>query len=144
MFNLDFLRRSSLMDTTLCTAPRKSNAFSTNYQACIVIPTWRRCAPPILLWSWPLFNLFPSSRLTLIFFNNPQWGVPLCVQRPTNSMPFKKMIMLYYCIFNIVMPTWYRYMHLLFCFVLDLHLACSQCHVLSSSILIDRYDFACI
>ena len=33
--------------------------------------------------------------------------------------------------------------HLLFCFDIDLHLACSQVHGFSSSILTDRYHFAC-
>ena len=53
MFNLDFFRRSSLMGTTLRAAPSKSYAFSTNYYACIAMPTWPRCAPPILCWPWP-------------------------------------------------------------------------------------------
>ena len=35
------------MGTTLRPAPSKSYAFSTNYYACIALPTWRRCAPPI-------------------------------------------------------------------------------------------------
>ena len=71
MFNLDFLRRSSLMGTTLRAVPSKSHAFSTNYHTCIAMPTWHRCAPPILFWHWPPFNL----------------------QHPTIYMPFRQIIM---------------------------------------------------
>ena len=39
VFNLDFLRLFSLMGTTLRAAPSKSYAFSTNYYACIAMPT---------------------------------------------------------------------------------------------------------
>ena len=39
VFNLDFCLQSSLMGTTLCAAPSKSYAFSTNYHACIAMPT---------------------------------------------------------------------------------------------------------
>ena len=74
-------------------APSKSHAFSTNYHACIAMATWRRCAPPILLWHWPPFNLFPSSCITLIFFVDSHWWVPLCVQYPTIYMPFRQIIM---------------------------------------------------
>ena len=56
------------MGTTLRTAPSKSYAFSTNYHACIAMPTWRRCALAILFWPWPPNNLFPKSCLTWIFF----------------------------------------------------------------------------
>ena len=37
MFNLDFLRRSSLMGTTFRAVPSKRHAFSTNYHTCVVI-----------------------------------------------------------------------------------------------------------
>ena len=66
VFNLDFFRRSSLMGTTLRAAPSKSYAFSTNYHACIAMPTWPRCASLILCWPWPPYNL-PRSCLTWIF-----------------------------------------------------------------------------
>ena len=93
MFNLDFLHRSSLMGTTLHAVPSKSHAFSTNYHTSIAMPTWHRCAPPILFWPWPPYNLLPSSCLTWIFFVDSHWWVPLCVQRPTIYMPFWQIIM---------------------------------------------------
>ena len=74
MFNLDFLCQCLLMGTTLRAAPSKSHAFSTNYHACIAMPTWPRCAPPILFWPWPAYNLLPRSCLTWIFFVNPHWS----------------------------------------------------------------------
>ena len=93
MFYLDFLCRSSLMGTTLRAVPSKIHSFSTNYHACIAIPTWRRCAPSILFWHWPPFNLFPSSCVTWIFFVDSHWWVPLCVQHPTIYLPFRQIIM---------------------------------------------------
>ena len=96
MFTLDFLRRFSLMGTTLRAAPSKSYAFSTNDHAYIAMPTWCRCSPPILFWHWPPFNLFPSSCITWIFFVDSHWWVPLCVQRPTISIPFRQIIMYIY------------------------------------------------
>ena len=81
------------MGTTLCAAPSKSHAFSTKYHACIAMPTWPRCAPPILFWSWPLYNLFLRLCLTWIFFVDPHWWVPLCMQRPSKAMPFQQIIM---------------------------------------------------
>ena len=89
----DFFRRSSLMGTTLRAAPSKSYAFSTNYHACIAMPTWPRCAPPILCWPWPPYNLLSRSCLTWIFFVDPHWWVPLCVQRPAKAMHFQQIIM---------------------------------------------------
>ena len=62
--------------------PSKSHAFSTNYHTCIAMPTWHRCAPPILLWPWSPYNLFPRSCLTWIFYVDPHWWVPLCLQSP--------------------------------------------------------------
>ena len=53
--------------TTLRAAPSKNYAFSTNYHACIAMPTWRRCAPSILFWPWPPYNLLLRSCLTLHF-----------------------------------------------------------------------------
>ena len=94
---------TSLMGTTLRAAPSKSYAFSTNYHACIGMPTWPRCAPPILCWPWPPYNLLARSCLTWIFFVDPHWWVPLCVQRPAKS---------YACSTNyhacIAMSTWSR------------------------------------
>ena len=84
-----FFRWYSLMGTTLCAAASKSHAFSTNYHACIAMPTWGRCAPLfcfdldlLITWHWPPFNLFPSS--CVIFFVDSHWWVPLCVQHPNN------------------------------------------------------------
>ena len=93
MFNLDFLRRSSLMGTTLRAVPSKSHAFSTNYHTCIAMPTWHRCAPPILFWPWPPYTLLPRSCFTWMFFVDPHWWVPLCVQCPAKAMHFKQIIM---------------------------------------------------
>ena len=90
MFYLDVLRRSSLMGTTLRAVPSKSHAF---YHACIPMPTWCRCSPPILFWHWPPCNLFPSSCITWIFFVDSFWWVPLCVQHPTICMPFRQIVM---------------------------------------------------
>ena len=85
MFNLDFLRLSSLMGTTLRAVPRKGHAFSTNYHACIAMPTWPRCAPTILFWHWPPYNLLKRSCLNWIFFVGPHSCVPLCVQCPAKA-----------------------------------------------------------
>ena len=79
--------------TTLRAAPNKSYSVSTNYYACIAMPTWFRCAPPILFGTWSPYSMLPRSSLNSIFFIDPQWGVPLCVQRPTNAMPFQQIIM---------------------------------------------------
>ena len=64
---LPSFRPSRFRGTTLCPAPSKSYAFSTNYHACIAMPTWPRCAPPILCWPWPPYNLFLRSCLTWNF-----------------------------------------------------------------------------
>ena len=56
VFNLDFLRRS-LMGTTLRAACSTNYAFSTNYNACIAMPTLCRCAPPMYCWPWPPYSL---------------------------------------------------------------------------------------
>ena len=118
-----FFSRSSLMGTTLRAAPSKSYAFSTNYHACIAMPTWPRCASPILCWPWPPYILLPRSCLSWIFFVDPHWWVPLCVQCPAKAMHFKQIIM---------HALQYQHdvdVHLLFCFDIDLHLICSQVHV---------------
>ena len=94
MFNLDFLCQFLLIGTTLRAAPSKIHAFSTNYHTCIAMPTWPtgRCAPPILFWPWPPYNLLPRSCLTWIFLDS-HWWVPLCVQRLTIYLPFRQIIM---------------------------------------------------
>ena len=88
-----FFCRSSLIGTTWRAAPSKSYAFSTNYHACIAMPTWPRSAPPILCWPWPPYNLFPRSCVTWILFVDPHWWVSLCVQRPAKAMPVQQIIM---------------------------------------------------
>ena len=94
MLNLDFLCWSSLMGTTLHAVPSKSCAYSTNYHACIAIPTWHRCAPPILFWPWPPYNLLPWSCLTWIFFVDPHCMMgTTCVQCPAKAVPFQQIIM---------------------------------------------------
>ena len=141
VLNLDFLCRSSLMGTTLCAVPSTSYAFSTNYHACIAMPTRRRCAPPILFWPWPPYNLLLRSCLTWIFFVYPHWWVPLFVQRPEKAMPFQQ-----FFIMHVLQCPHDVDVHLLFCFDLDLHLTCSQVHVsigFSSAILNEGYHFAC-
>ena len=86
-------RPSRFRGTTLRAAPSKSYAFSTNYHACIAMPTWPRCAPPILFSPWPPYNLLLRLCLTWIFFGDPHWWVPLCVQHPAKVMPFQQIIM---------------------------------------------------
>ena len=104
------------------------------------MPTWPRCAPTILLWHWPPYNLRPRSCLTWIFFVYPHWWVPLCVQCPEKAMYFQQFIMhALQCQHDIDV-------NLLFCFDLDLHIASSRGRVLlgfSSSVLTDVYHFAC-
>ena len=120
VFNLDFFCRSWLMGTSLRAAPSKSHAFSTNYHACIAMPTWCRCAPPILFWPWPPYNLLPRSCLTWIFFVDPHWWVPLCLQRPAKAMPFQQISM------HALQCQHDLDVHLLFCFDLDLHITSSR------------------
>ena len=118
---LTFLRRSSLMGTTLRATSSKSYVFSTNYHACIVLQTCRRCAPPINFWPWPPHNLLPRSCLTWIFFVDSHWWVQLYVQRPAKAIPFQ----------HISMQSLQRQHdtatdgRLLFYFDLDLHITCS-------------------
>ena len=110
------------MGITLRAAPSKSYAFSTNYHACIAMPTWPRCEPPILCWPWPPYNLLPRLCFTWMFFVDPHWWVPLCVQCPAKAMQFKQIIMhALQCQHDVDV-------HLLFCFDIDLHLICSQVH----------------
>ena len=133
-------RPSRFRGTTLRAAPSKNYAFSTNYHACIAIPTWPRCAPPILFWPWPPYSLLPSLCLTWIFLVDPHCWVPLCVQCPAKAMPFQQII---------IHALQYQHdidVHLLFCFDLDLHITSSRGRVLlgfSSLILTDGYHFAC-
>ena len=93
---------------------------ATNYHTCIAMPTWRRCSPPILFWPWPLYNLLPRSCLTSIFFLDPHWWVPICLQCPVNAMPFQQISMhALQCQHDIDVQ-------LLFCFDLDLLITCSR------------------
>ena len=80
---------------TLRAAPSKNYAFSTNYHACIAMPTWLRCAPPILCWPWPPYNLLRRLCLTWIFFVDSHWWVPLslCAAHNNLYMPFRQIIM---------------------------------------------------
>ena len=113
-----FVRQSHFTGTTLCVTLNKSYDISTNYRACIAMSTWCRCAPPILFWPWPLFNLFPRSCLTWIFLIDYHWGVPLCVQRPAKAMTFQQIIVhVWQCPHDVDV-------YLLFCFDLNLHLTC--------------------
>ena len=107
------------MGTTLRAAPSKSYAFSTNYHACIAMPTWPRCAPPILCWPWPPYNLLPRLCLTWILFVDPHWWVPLCVQRPAKAIPFQQIIM------HALQCQHDLDVHLLFCVDHDLHITSS-------------------
>ena len=132
MFNLDFLHQSSLMGTTLRAVHSKSHAFSTNYHAYIAMPTWRRCAPPILFWSWPPYNLLPRSCLTWIFFIDPHWWVPLCVQCPTKAMPSQQIIM--------HALQWQHDVDVhLFCFDLSLHITSSRRSCLTWTLFVDSH-----
>ena len=119
----DLFCRSSLMGTTLRAAPSRIYAVSTNYHAYIALPTWHRFAPPILFWPWLPYNLLLRSCLTWIFFVDPHWWVPLCVQHPAKAMPFQQIIMhALQCQDDVDV-------HLLFCFEFDLHITSSQGHV---------------
>ena len=74
---------------TLRAAPSKRYAFSTNYNVCITMPTWCRCAPPILFWPWLLYSLFPRSCLASDGYHF------VCTECPANatSMPFQQISM---------------------------------------------------
>ena len=108
---------SQFRGTTLHAVPSKNYAFSTNYHAWIALPTWPRCAPPILFWPWPPYNLLPRSCFTWIFFVDSHWSVQLCLQRPPKAMPFQQIsIYALQCQHDVDV-------HLLFCFD---HMTCSQ------------------
>ena len=115
-----FFHPSSLMGTTLRAAPNKSYAYSTNYHACIAMPTWPRCAPTILFSPWPPYSRFPRSCLTCIFFVDFHWWVQLCVQHPAEAMPFQQSIM------HALQCQHDLDVHLLFCFDLGLHITSSR------------------
>ena len=114
------VRPSRFRDTTLRAAPRNNYAFSTNYHACIAMPTWPRCVPPILCWPWPPYNLLPRFCLTWIFFVDPHWWAPLCVQRPAKAMHFQQIIN------NALQCQHDLDVRLLFCVDLDLHITSSR------------------
>ena len=109
-----------LMGTTLSAVSSKNNDFSRNYQACIAMLTWCKCAPPILFWPWPPFNLIPRACLTWILFLNLHWGVSLSLQRPAKCMPFQQIIM------DVLQCPHDVDVYLLYCFDLDLPLTCSK------------------
>ena len=111
-----------------CSAKQKSYAFSTHYHACIAIPTWHRCAYPIFC-----FDIDLHSLLTRIFFVDPHWWVPLCVQCPSETMPFQLIIMhALQCQHDIDV-------HLLFCFDLDIHMSCSPRSCLTWIFFVDSH-----
>ena len=69
-----------------------------------------------MFWPLPPYNLLPRSCLTWIFFVDPHWWVPLCVQCPAKAIPFQQIIIhALQCQHGIDV-------HLLFCFDLDLHI----------------------
>ena len=114
---------SHFRGTTLGAAPSKSYAFSTHNHACIAMPTWCRCAPPILFWPLPPNNLLLRSCLIWILYVDPHWWVPLCLQCPAKAMPFQQIVMrALQCQHDVDV-------HLLFCFDLDLQITCSWGHV---------------
>ena len=111
---------SHIRGSTLRAAPSKIHAISTNDHECIAMPKWPRCAPPILFWPWPPYNLLMRSCLTCIFFVDSHWWVPHCVQRPAKAMPFQQIIIhALQCQHDVDV-------HLLFCFDLDLPITCSR------------------
>ena len=134
---MDFIRRFSLMGTILRAAPSKGYTFSTNYYACIAMPTWHRCAPPILFWPWPPSNLLMKSCLIWIFFVGPHWWVPICMPRPGKAMPFQQ------CICMHCNATWCRCAPpILFWHWPPFNLFPSSCSWFSSAIIIEGYHFA--
>ena len=60
---------SHIRSATFHATPHKNYAFSTNYHACIAMPTWRRYAPSILIWPLPPYNLLPSLCITSAILN---------------------------------------------------------------------------
>ena len=114
MFNFDFLCWSSLMGTTVHAVASKRYDFSTNYHVCIAMPTWCRCAPPILFWPWPPFtgSMFPRSCLTWI---SSMMGTTLhAASRKSYAISTNYHV----CI---AMPTSHDVHVHIFCFDLDLH-----------------------
>ena len=79
VFNFDWFLPSIFTDGYhfACSAQQKLCLF--NKLSYIAMPTWPRCAPSILCWPWPPYNLLPRSCLTWIFFVDPHWWVSLCV-----------------------------------------------------------------
>ena len=64
--------------TTLSAALSKSYDFSTNDPVHVTKPTWCRCAPPILFWPIPPFNLFPRCCLTFSWLIFTEWYHFVC------------------------------------------------------------------
>ena len=114
---LSWIFSSILTDgTTLRAAPSKSYAFSTNYHACIAMPTWPRCAPPILCWPWPPYDLLLRSCLTWIFSSILTDGYHFAC----SAQPFQQIIV------HALQCQHDLDVHLLFCVDLDLHITSSR------------------
>ena len=95
-------------DHFACSVQQKLCLF--NKLPCIYIAmlTWCRCAPPILFWPGPPYDLLPRSCLTCILFIDPHWWVPwynldflqqssmrgtTLHAAPNKLMPFRQIIM---------------------------------------------------
>ena len=85
---LPSFRPSRFRGTTLRAAPSKSYAFSTNDHAYIAMPTWPRCAPPILCWPWLPYNLLLRSCLTWDFFRRSSLMGTTLRAAPSKSYTF--------------------------------------------------------
>ena len=116
---LPSVRPSGFRGITLRAAPSKSYAFSTNYYACIAMPTWPICVHPILCWPWPPYNLFPSSSLTWMFSSILTDGYNFACSAQHNLYIFNKCMHALYYQHDIDV-------HLLICFDLDLHITSSR------------------
>ena len=83
MFNLDFIRRSSLMGTF---AQQK-----LHFQQ-MIMHAWhyQHDVDVHLLFC---FDLYLLQRSCLTFFVDAHWWVPLYVQRPAKAIPFQQIIM---------------------------------------------------
>ena len=113
-------RPSRFRGTTLRAAPSKNYAFSTNYHACIAMPTWPRCAPHILFWPWSPYNLLPRSCFTWIFSSILTDGYHFACSAQQKLCLFNKMIM------HALQCQHDLDVHLLFCVDLDLHITSSR------------------
>ena len=85
-----------------------------NYYACIAMPTWRRCGPPILFLPWPPYNLLPRSWFSMSILTDGYHFACSAQQSHALSTNYHTCI---------AMPTWCRCD---ICFYLDLHITCSR------------------